>query len=137
MIAQLASLAAQFVVALHAAFVAFALFGGLLVLKSRRIWPLHVAALVWGATVEFTGWICPLTPLENRLHALAAEQGYAEGFVEHYVVPLLYPGDLTRTVQLCLGTALVAVNAVIYGTLYVRWRRTAAARNGGGRRGRH
>ena len=74
----------------------------------------------WGATVEFTGWICPLTPLENALRRAAGEAAYAGGFVEHYLLPLLYPAGLTVPVQWGLGTALLLVNALVYGWW---WRR--------------
>ena len=68
----------------------------------------------WGAYIEFSGAICPLTPLENRLRALAGEAGYAQGFVEHYLLPLIYPQALTHGIQLALGAAVVAINALLY-----------------------
>jgi hypothetical protein len=81
-------------------------------------WPrlafLHVPAAIWGAWIEFTGGICPLTPLENALRARAGEAGYSGGFIEHYILPVLYPSALTRTVQVVLGAMVVAVNLFVY-----------------------
>ena len=110
----------------HAAFVAFAVLGGLLVLRWRRLAWVHLPVVAWGAGIEFTGGICPLTPLENHLRALAHEQGYAGGFVEHYVFGLLYPEGLTRNVQVALGLGVLALNAAVYAWL---WYRRRAARN--------
>lgn len=105
----------------HLLFVAFAVMGGLLVLRWRWLPWLHLPALTWGATVEFTGWICPLTPLENRLRMAGGAAGYSGGFVEHYLVPLLYPASLDRGTQLVLGLGLLAFNAVAY---FLVWRRS-------------
>jgi len=111
---------ADLVLILHLGFVVFVLCGGLLVLRWRRLAWLHLPAAVWGAVVEFTGWICPLTPLENWLRQQAGETGYRSDFVAYYLVPVLYPGDLTPNVQLMLGTAVLAINISVYGWL---WRR--------------
>lgn len=94
--------------------------GGLLVLRRRRIAWLHVPAFVWGAAIEFGGWICPLTPLENRLRGMGGAGGYAGGFVERYLVPVLYPGELTREIQIALGLAVLLINLAIYGFLLRR-----------------
>ena len=116
----LAALLADLVVLLHLAFVLFVVFGGLLVLRRRRIAWLHVPAFVWGAAIEFGGWICPLTPLENRLREMSGAGGYAGGFVERYLVPVLYPGELTREIQIGLGIAVLLINLAIYGFLLRR-----------------
>ncbi len=105
---------ADLVLVLHLAFVIFVLCGGLLVLRWRWIAWLHLPAAVWGAVVEFTGWICPLTPLENWLRAQGGEAVYSSDFIAQYLLPVLYPGDLTRGIQLLLGTAAVVLNAAIY-----------------------
>lgn len=118
-------LLADLVVLLHLAFVLFVLFGGLLVLKWPRVMWLHLPAAVWGAVVEFSGWLCPLTPLEYWLHEQGGETGYNSDFIAHYVLPVLYPTGLTREVQIMLGIAVLAVNCSIYGWL---WRRRLAAR---------
>jgi hypothetical protein len=110
-------IAADAVLVLHLAFVLFAVLGGLLVLRVPGFAWLHLPALAWAAFVEFTGRVCPLTPLEVALRRAAGESGYAGGFVEHYIVALLYPETLTRDVQMVLGAALVVLNVVIYGAV--------------------
>ncbi|MGH8352169.1 MAG: DUF2784 domain-containing protein [Pseudomonas sp.] len=107
-------LAADAVVLLHLLFILFALLGGLLVLKWRWLAWLHLPAVVWGALAECLQLICPLTPLEVGLRRAAGELGYAGGFVEHYLIPILYPSGLTAQVQLWLGGLLVAVNVLVY-----------------------
>jgi hypothetical protein len=105
---------ADVVVIVHLAFVAFALLGGLLVLRWRWLAWLHLPAAAWATLVEIAGWICPLTPLENRWRHAAGDEVYAAGFVEHYVVPVLYPGHLTRTAQIAIGALVAAVNVGVY-----------------------
>ena len=111
---------ADLVVALHLAFVAFVACGGLLVLRRPRLAWLHLPALAWGVAVEYAGWTCPLTPLEQWLRTRAGEGGYAGGFVEHYLLPLLYPVGLARPTQCLLGTLALVINAAIYA--WVLWR---------------
>jgi hypothetical protein len=114
---------------LHAGFVAFVVLGALLVLRWRRIAWVHVPVVLWGAGIEFVGGICPLTPLENQWRRLAGEFGYPGGFVEHYVMSVLYPNGLTRRAQLVLGAMVLLVNAAIYA--WVFWRgRSARTRAG-------
>ena len=113
-------LLADFVLVLHAGFVAFVMLGALLVLRWPRLAWVHVPVALWGAGIEFLGGICPLTPLENHWRRLAGELGYQGGFVEHYVVPVLYPDGLTRGVQLVLGALVLLVNGAIYAR--VLWR---------------
>jgi Protein of Unknown function (DUF2784) len=105
---------ADLVLVLHLAFVVFVLCGGLLVLRWRWIAWLHLPAAVWGSVVEFTGWICPLTPLENWLRAQGGETAYSSDFIAQYLLPILYPGNLTREIQLLLGTVVVILNAAVY-----------------------
>jgi hypothetical protein len=116
-------LLANGVVLVHAAFVVFVVVGGFLTWRWRRLALLHVPAAVWGALIEFAGWICPLTPLENTLRLHAGQAGYTGGFIEHYVLPVMYPNGLTRTAQIVLGVAVVALNVVAYGVLLIRVRR--------------
>jgi len=111
-------LLADLVLVVHLMFVVFVLCGGLLVLKWRWIARLHLPAVVWGAVVEFTGWICPLTPLENWLRMQGGEAGYHDDFTTRYLLPILYPVDLTRDVQLLLGTVVVVLNAAVYWWLW-------------------
>ena len=117
------SLLAQLILILHLAFVAFVLLGGLLVLKWRRIAWLHLPAATWGTVVEFTGWICPLTPLEYWLRAQAGEASSPADSLVQYLLPALYPSGLTRESQILLGLLVLAVNLAIYGWL---WRRASA-----------
>ena len=112
---------ADLTLCMHAGFVLFVIFGGLLVLRWRWIAWLHLPAAAWGAIVEFSGCVCPLTPLENWLREQAGETGYRSDFVAYYLLPVLYPDDLTRDVQLMLGTAVLAINVLVYGWL---WRRS-------------
>lgn len=106
---------ADVVVGLHFIFVLFVVLGGLLVLRWPRVAYLHVPAAIWGAAIEFLGWICPLTPLEHWLRRRAGSAGYSGGFIEHYILPILYPSALTREIQLILGFLVIAVNVGIYG----------------------
>lgn len=115
-------MSADAVVALHFAFVVFVVLGGLLALRWPRIIWLHGPAVIWGALIEFNGWICPLTPLENRLRRAAGEAGYQGDFVAHYILPVLYPNGLTRTDQLVLGGLALAINVAIYTLVAVRRR---------------
>jgi len=121
-------LLADLVLVVHLMFVVFVLCGGLLVLKWRWIARLHLPAVVWGAVVEFTGWLCPLTPLENWLRVQGGEAGSQDDFTTRYLLPILYPVDLTRDVQLLLGTVVIAVNAGMYCWFW-RMQVRSAARN--------
>src|SRR5687768_10996929 len=102
---------ADLLVALHLAFVVFVVAGGLLALRWPKAAWLHLPAAVWGAVVEITGWICPLTPLENVLRRRAGLEVYTGDFVGRYLLPVLYPEGLTREIQLLLGAAVVLLNA--------------------------
>jgi hypothetical protein len=114
---------ADLILALHLVFVLFVVLGGLLVLR----WPptawLHIPAAIWGVLIEYTGWICPLTPLENSLRTRGGEAGYNGGFVEHYIQPLLYPAGLTRSTQVALGSLVLALNLTAYAIMVSRIRR--------------
>jgi hypothetical protein len=110
---------------LHAGFVLFVLLGGLLVLRRPRLACIHLPAVAWGAGIEFLGAICPLTPLENHYRRLAGDEGYGGGFVEHYLLSMLYPDGLTRGVQYALGALVLLVNLAIYGCVLRKWRNRA------------
>jgi Protein of Unknown function (DUF2784) len=105
---------ADAVLLVHLGFVLFVVLGGLLVLRWPRVAWLHLPAAVWGALIEFTGGVCPLTPLENHWRRLAGQSGYPGGFIDHYVTAVLYPHGLTREVQFVLGLAVVLLNAAVY-----------------------
>ena len=114
---------ADLVLVVHLAFVLFVVLGGLLVLKWPRLAWLHVPAAIWGVLIEYTGWICPLTPLENSFRARGGEAGYSGGFIEHYIQPLLYPAGLTRSTQVVLGSLVLVVNLTAYGIAVSRMKR--------------
>lgn len=115
---------ADAVLVVHAAFVLFVAAGGLLVLRWSWVAWLHLPCAAWGAWIEFSGGVCPLTPLENRLRRQAGESGYEGGFIETYVTAALYPEGLTRTHQVVLGAAVVVANLAVYG--WAMRRRTGA-----------
>ena len=117
---------ADLLVGLHLLFVVFVVTGGFITWRWPRVAWVHVPVAVWGALIEFAGWICPLTPLENQLRRAAGDAGYTGGFVEHYVIPIVYPGALTREIQIVLGAAVIAINAVAYGRLIWRLRNRLA-----------
>lgn len=108
-------IAANLLVILHLGFVCFLILGGFLVLKWKRTLYLHIPAAVWGALIEFQGWMCPLTSLEQQLRKMGYQSGYSEGFIEHYILPLLYPSFLTSDIQVVLGTFVIIINILIYG----------------------
>ena len=114
--------AADAVLLLHLAFITFAVFGGLIAIWWRKIFFIHLPAAAWGVFVEFTGRVCPLTSLENTLRVKSGIAGYIESFVEHYLLRLIYPEDLTREIQYFLGTLVVILNIVIYLWLFYRLR---------------
>ena len=116
---------ADALVLLHGLFVVFAVAGGALVLWRPWIALVHLPAAAWAAWVELSASICPLTPLENRWRRAAGEAGYEGGFVEHYVVPALYPDGLTPRMQLALGIAVITINALFYALAWRRARRRA------------
>jgi hypothetical protein len=119
----LSSLLADVLVLLHFAFVLFVVLGGLLVVKWPKVAYLHLPAAVWGALIEFSGWICPLTPLENRLRCAGGEAAYTGQFVEQYILPVLYPSELTRELQITIGISVVLVNGLFYALRMIRNRR--------------
>lgn len=116
-------IAADAVLLLHLAFIVFVLLGGLLALRWRWMPWLHLPAVAWGIHVELSGGACPLTPLENGLRRAAGEAGYAGGFVEHYVVALIYPAGLTQDIQYLLAAIVLGVNLFAYGWVWLARRR--------------
>lgn len=111
---------ADVVVLLHLLFIALVVGGSLLAWRWPRLVWLHLPAVLWGVAIELLGWVCPLTPLENTLRRAAGQHGYGGDFVEHYVLPVIYPGILTREIQVGLGVAVLVVNVAAYALL---WRR--------------
>ena len=110
---------ADFVLVIHMLFIVFVVFGGLIVLKWYRIIWLHIPCVIWGALIEFFGWICPLTYLENYFRELGNANSYEGGFIQHYLIPIVYPSGLTTNIQILLGTGVIAINLIVY---YFVWR---------------
>lgn len=117
-------LGADFIVILHLSFVLFVLLGGLFLLKWPRLVWLHLPAVAWGAFVEFSGLVCPLTPLENWLRTQGGEATHAGDFIVRYLLPILYPDALTHNIQIVLGWLVLLVNLLIYGWLWRAWQRS-------------
>lgn len=113
---------------LHLGFILFATLGALLLLRWPGLVWLHLPALAWGIWIEFSGGICPLTPLENHFRDRAGQDGYHGGFIDHYLVPIIYPDGLTRQTQWILGTVLIVVNLLIYALWLSR--RSGESRHG-------
>ena len=118
-----AELGADLLVLLHFGFILFVVFGGLLVLRWRKCLWLHLPAVVWGAWIEFSGGICPLTPLENYFRQQAGMQMYEGGFINQYITPIIYPRDLTSEHQFYMAMVLIVINVVVYGVVIYRYRR--------------
>lgn len=116
-------IAADFIVILHFVFILFVVFGGLLVLRFTWLSLFHLPAVAWGALIEFKGWICPLTPLENSLRLAAGETAYSSGFIQHYLVPVIYPEGLTPVLQFAIGVFVIGINLIFYGRARYRVKR--------------
>lgn len=111
---------ADLVVVAHFAFILTAALGAVLVFKWKWFVWVHLPVVLWAALIEFTGWICPLTPLENALRLRGGAAGYSTSFIEHYLLPLIYPASLTRGLQITLGLLVLGGNAALYGWLLRR-----------------
>jgi hypothetical protein len=118
-------LAADALVVVHLAFIIFVVLGGFLACRWRWLAWLHIPAALWGALIEFMGWICPLTPWENSLRRLAGDAGYEGGFIAHYLTPIIYPSGLTPTIQVLLGSLVVLLNGVAYFVYFKYGRKPA------------
>jgi hypothetical protein len=119
-------LLADILVLLHFAFIVFAVCGGLLALRWRWAPWIHIPAVAWATFVEWSGRICPLTPLEQLLRRAGGGSNYSGGFIEHYVIPVIYPAQLTRETQLVLGIGLLSLNLITY---WLVWRSRSADRS--------
>lgn len=114
-------LLADFVLILHFLFIGFVIFGGLLALRYAWIALAHIPAACWGTFIELTGGVCPLTVIEVGLRRIAGDSGYSDSFIEHYLLPVIYPLGLTRDIQFWLAGLVVLINVAIYGGLVYRW----------------
>lgn len=119
---------ADAVLVLHLAFIVFVLAGGLLALRWRWAPAVHLPAALWGVFVELTGGVCPLTPLESALRRAAGAAGYSGGFIEHYLLPAIYPSALTHRIQLSLAALVVVANVLAYWAVWRRRRRPRGRR---------
>jgi hypothetical protein len=114
---------ANLVLLAHLAFILFVAVGGLAVLRWPRLAWVHLPAAAWGVLIEYGGWICPLTPLENSLREAGGQAGYTGGFIDHYVGLAVYPEGLTRDIQVGLGSLLLLMNVAVYWRVLRRGRR--------------
>jgi hypothetical protein len=112
---------AELIILIHFGFILFVIFGGLLALKWKKLILLHLPAAVWGVLIEFSGWICPLTTLENQLYQIKGAETYSTGFIAHYIIPVIYPQQLTQNIQIILGILLIFFNLVIYTLFFKKW----------------
>ena len=119
----LTRVAADFVVIIHFGFIVFVVLGGLLVFRWPKLMWLHLPAVAWGVVIEFAGFICPLTPLESRLRIAAGESGYSGGFIDQYLIPVVYPDGLNRPTQIALGVLVISINLVLYGVVVAKRKR--------------
>ena len=117
------SFLADLLVVFHLVFILYVIAGALLITKWPKTLWLHLPSCFWGMTVEFTGWICPLTPWEIQLRRLAGEEGYTGSFIEHYLIPIIYPSGLTREVQMLLGGTVLIVNLSLYTLILINRRK--------------
>ena len=113
-------LSADCVLLLHFGFIIFVVFGGLLAIKNAKWAWLHVPAAAWAGLVEFAGWFCPLTPLENWLRFKTGSGVYQDSFIAHYLLPLIYPAELTRGVQIILGAGVVLISLLVYSFVFYK-----------------
>ncbi|MGR9037173.1 MAG: DUF2784 domain-containing protein [Gammaproteobacteria bacterium] len=114
-----ASILADLIVLVHFGFILFVIFGGFLVFKWRKLIWLHLPAAAWGALIEFAGWLCPLTTIENDLRTESGGD-YASGFIEYYLIPIIYPSALTREIQIVFGFSVILINVLIYRKLFLK-----------------
>lgn len=112
---------ADLVLIVHTLFIIFAVFGGLIVLKWYKVMWLHIPCALWGALIEFFGWICPLTYLENYLREIGNGNYHESSFIQHYLLPIIYPPGLTTDIQILLGTIVIVINLIVYCIVWYYW----------------
>ena len=113
-------LIADLVVAIHFAFIVFVLLGGLLLYRWRWVIWLHLPSVIWGVMIVFVGWICPLTPLENMLREAAGAEASQETFIEHYLMPIIYPSGLHRESFIAMAAVVIMINLIVYALVFIR-----------------
>ncbi len=107
-------LLADAIIIIHLIFILFVILGGLLALRNKRWSIVHLPAVIWAAAIEFKGWICPLTPFENWFREKGGNAIYQGDFIEHYLLPIIYPADLTRGLQIFFGLSVIIINIAVY-----------------------
>lgn len=120
MLKMLFALGADFLVLVHLCFIIFVILGGFMLLKWRWLIFMHLPALIWAVLLEFQGWLCPLTPVEQTLRQMAGQQGYEGGFIQHYILPIIYPPALQQDIQFILGVLLILINVIIYLWVFLK-----------------
>ena len=118
------SLLSNLVLAIHLLFILFVVLGGLLAFRWRWVLPIHLVAAIWGVLIEVFYWGCPLTPLEKYFREQAGMQGYEGGFIEHYLISVIYPEGLTTPIRFGLAAFVIIINIVIYTIYFRRWRKS-------------
>lgn len=121
-------IAADFVIFLHFAFIAFVLAGGLLVYKWRWIIWFHIPAALWGSMVVIARWICPLTPIENMFRQASGVEAYSSSFIEHYLVPVIYPTGLNHKIFIVMGIVVIVINVTVYVILFIKRKKEASTK---------
>jgi len=117
------SLTADLVVLIHFAFICFVVVGGFLAVKWKWLAFLHIPCALWGILIEFYGWVCPLTPLEQYLRKAGGSAGYSGGFIDHYITSIIYPSGLTREMQIIMGILVILINITAYTWVIIRYRK--------------
>ncbi|MCK5002875.1 MAG: DUF2784 domain-containing protein [Gammaproteobacteria bacterium] len=118
-------IAVDLIVLLHLAFIVFALAGGLLIFKWRWLIWLHIPAALWASVMVIMRWICPLTPIENKLRQAAGLEAYSNSFIEQYLIPVIYPQGLNRETFIAMGVVVIVINVVVYTILFIKRKRQA------------
>ena len=111
---------ADLLLIIHLLFIMFVIGGGFLVIRKRYVLFIHLPAALWGTLIEFYGWICPLTPWENKLRHMGGQSSYTDSFIEHYLLPLIYPLELSSKTQIYLGLFVIIINIIAYGWVLIR-----------------
>ena len=123
------SFLADLLVVFHLVFILYVIAGALLIFTWPKTLWIHLPSCFWGMTVEFTGWICPLTPWEIQLRRLAGEEGFSRSFIEQYLIPMIYPSGLNREIQMLMGSIVLIVNLSLYTLILIKRRKRKTPEN--------
>jgi len=111
---------ATFTLIIHFLFIVYVILGGLLFFIKHWTIYFHIPAFLYGVYVEFTQSICPLTYLENFFLSKAKVAMYSTSFIQNYLIPIIYPVNLTKELQIILGISLIVINVIIYGIIFAK-----------------